>query len=188
MINFFFLVMLQLLINFKTRVFYRLKKMSIGLCPLSDKLTDTCNGHSLRDFQTWLHELYYGHQTYLGRKRVIDVGVRIMVFNATFNNTSVLSWRSVLLVATTGLPGENHRHVVCHWQTLSHNVVLSGFRTNNVSVKYKDLYSEFPGPPKVSRKLITWGYNRRTNPRQWCHACRQMSTALTALSPISHVV
>ena len=98
------------------------------------KLTDTCNGYSLRDFQTWLQELYYGHRTYLGRKRVIDVGVRIMVFNATFNNTSVLSWRSVLLVATTWLPEENHRHAACHWQTLSHNVVLSGIRTHNVSV------------------------------------------------------
>jgi hypothetical protein len=31
-----------------------------------------------------------------------------MVFNASFNNISVLSWRSVLLVDETG---ENHRHV-----------------------------------------------------------------------------
>jgi hypothetical protein len=33
-----------------------------------------------------------------------------MVFNATFNNTciSVISWRSVLLVEETGVPGENH--------------------------------------------------------------------------------
>ena len=31
-----------------------------------------------------------------------------MVFNATFNNISVISWRSVLLVEETGLPRENH--------------------------------------------------------------------------------
>ena len=31
----------------------------------------------------------------------------IIVFNATFNNISVISWRSVLLVEETGLPGEN---------------------------------------------------------------------------------
>ena len=31
-----------------------------------------------------------------------------MVFNATFNNISVISWRSVLLVEETGVPGENH--------------------------------------------------------------------------------
>jgi len=33
--------------------------------------------------------------------------VRIMVFNATFNNISVISWRSVLLVEDIGVPGEN---------------------------------------------------------------------------------
>jgi hypothetical protein len=34
-----------------------------------------------------------------------------MVFNATLNNISVISWRSVLLVGETGVPGENHRTV-----------------------------------------------------------------------------
>jgi len=31
------------------------------------------------------------------------------VLNATFNNISAISWRSVLLVEETGGPGENHR-------------------------------------------------------------------------------
>jgi hypothetical protein len=31
-----------------------------------------------------------------------------MVFNATFNNISVISLRSVLLVEETGVPGEKH--------------------------------------------------------------------------------
>jgi hypothetical protein len=31
----------------------------------------------------------------------------MMVFNATFNNISVISWSSVLLVDETGRPGEN---------------------------------------------------------------------------------
>jgi len=35
----------------------------------------------------------------------------VMVFNATFNNISVTSWRSVLLVEESGVPGENHRPV-----------------------------------------------------------------------------
>ena len=46
-----------------------------------------------------------------------------MVFNATFNNISVL------LVEETRGPGENHRPAASHWQTSSHNVVhlaLSG--------------------------------------------------------------
>jgi len=41
-----------------------------------------------------------------------------MVFNATFNNISVISWRSDLLVEETGVSGENYRHVAIHWQTL----------------------------------------------------------------------
>jgi len=34
-----------------------------------------------------------------------------MVFNTTFNNISVISWRSVLLMGETG---ENHRPVASH--------------------------------------------------------------------------
>ena len=37
--------------------------------------------------------------------------VRLMVFNANFNNISVISWRSVLLVEETG---EKHRLVSSH--------------------------------------------------------------------------
>jgi len=43
---------------------------------------------------------------------------------STFNNISVTSWQSVLLVEETGGPTENHRSVASHWQTLSHNVVF----------------------------------------------------------------
>jgi len=39
------------------------------------------------------------------------------VFNATFNNISVISWRSVLLEEETSVPGENHRTVASHRQT-----------------------------------------------------------------------
>jgi hypothetical protein len=55
-------------------------------------------------------------------------GVRIMVFKATFNNISVISWRSVLLLEEPGVPGENNRPVANHWQILSHNVVSSHTR------------------------------------------------------------
>ena len=39
--------------------------------------------------------------------------LRVML-NATFNNTSVISWRSVLLVEETEIPGENHRPFASH--------------------------------------------------------------------------
>jgi len=38
-----------------------------------------------------------------------------MVFNTTFNNISVVSWRSVLLVEEIGISGENHRPAASHW-------------------------------------------------------------------------
>jgi hypothetical protein len=40
--------------------------------------------------------------------------VWFMVFNATFNNISVISWLSVLLVEETEVPGENHQPVASH--------------------------------------------------------------------------
>ena len=53
--------------------------------------------------------------------------VNVMVFNTTFNNIFVISWRLVLLMTKTGVPGENHQPVASHLQTLSDNVVhLSG--------------------------------------------------------------
>jgi len=37
-----------------------------------------------------------------------------IVFNATFNNISVILWQSVLLVEEIEVPKENHRPVVSH--------------------------------------------------------------------------
>ena len=51
------------------------------------------------------------------------VSVRVMVFNATLNNISVMLWWSVLLLEETAVPGENHRPATSHEQTLLHNVV-----------------------------------------------------------------
>jgi hypothetical protein len=61
-----------------------------------------------------------------------------MVFNTTFNNISVISWQSVLLVEETVEPRENHWSVASHWKTLSNNVVSStpcqsGIQNHNVS-------------------------------------------------------
>ena len=49
---------------------------------------------------------------------IIVCFVCLMDFNTTFSNISVILWRSVLLVEETGGPGENHRPVASHWQTL----------------------------------------------------------------------
>jgi hypothetical protein len=72
--------------------------------------------------------------TFLFNFGTVRLFVWLMVLNATFNNISAISWRSVLLVEETRGPGESHRAVVSHWQTLSHNVVhvaLIEIRTHN---------------------------------------------------------
>jgi len=43
-------------------------------------------------------------------------GLWIMVFNATFNNISVISWRSVLLVEETRVLRENQLPAASHSQ------------------------------------------------------------------------
>jgi hypothetical protein len=53
-------------------------------------------------------------------------GVCLMVFNATFNNISVTSWRLVLLVEETEGPRENHRAVAGH-------LALTEIQTHNIS-------------------------------------------------------
>jgi hypothetical protein len=69
------------------------------------------------------------HIRYLGNTDLhcfhIYTGLWVMVFNTTFNNISVISWRSVLLVEETEVPWENYRPAASHWQTLSHNAVSS---------------------------------------------------------------
>jgi hypothetical protein len=72
-----------------------------------------------------------------------------MVFNATFNNISVILWRSVLLVGETGGHGENHRPVVSQWQTLSHNVV-------HLAVKYMYLVKTVMFLNTLFLLLTTW--------------------------------
>ena len=57
--------------------------------------------------------------SYVGR-----CSVRVMVFNATFNNISVISWRSVLFVEESRVPEENRRSTTRHGKTLSHDVVF----------------------------------------------------------------
>ena len=47
-----------------------------------------------------------------------------MVFHATFNNISVISWWSVLLEEEAGLPGENHRHVALYILRQCINIVI----------------------------------------------------------------
>ena len=67
------------------------------------------------------------------KEHIARVGV--LVFNDTFNNISIISWRSVLLLDETGIPGENHPPTASQWQTLSPSV---GFELTTLVVIYSD--------------------------------------------------
>ena len=84
-----------------------------------------CSHHTPHP-NTWSKKQYQLHIHSLC-PNIIDIRrslqVWFMVFNATFNNISVISWRLVLLVEETGVPGVKRWPNTGHWQTLSHNVV-----------------------------------------------------------------
>ena len=79
-----------------------------------------------------MYNLFIYLSIHLLKPQNVLYGYWFIAFNATFNNISVISWRSVLLVEETGVPGENHRPVASHWQTLSHNVVSSTPRLSDI--------------------------------------------------------
>jgi len=91
---------------------------------------------------TWPYSIPFKKTTHVKQWHYsihIDIPrVMVMVFNATFNNISVISWRSVYWWRKPEYTEKNHRSAASHWQNLSHYVVssiprLSRVRTHNFS-------------------------------------------------------
>jgi hypothetical protein len=61
----------------------------------------------------------------------------VMVFNATFNNISVISWQSVLLVEETGGPGEDQN--IQHIETDMCFLTKQVFSLSTIAEKYDNI-------------------------------------------------
>ena len=75
-----------------------------------------------------------------------------MVFNATFNNISVISWQSVLLMEETGVSGENHQPASSHWQTQLKTSFELVFVTTNIKISY----ISWRKPEYFDIKIVIW--------------------------------
>ena len=117
--------------------------------------------------------------------------VRLMVLNDTFNDESVISWWSVLLVEETG---ENHRLIGSHWQSLSHRVVSSGIRIYYFSTDYTGSckYTIRSRPPRpfpiftlsvefISKFKACLIFDQREDTVIWKNWCHLMMPGLSVL-------
>ena len=72
--------------------------------------------------------------------RCEGLGVRVLQFNATFNNISVISWWSVSLVEG---PGENHRPVTLSQCCIEHTSTERDSNSPTLMVLGTDYISSF---------------------------------------------
>ena len=107
----------------------------------------------------------WNYQTRLIKQLVWKDLVGLMVFNATFNNISVLSWRSVLLVDETGWPGENHKlyHIMLYTSPWSRfelkSVVIGNDRIGSCKSNYHtNSTTTFPSIMSITH-TIKWMWN-----------------------------
>ena len=101
----------------------------------------------------------------------------VMVFNATYNNISAISWRSVLLVEETGVPGENHWAATNHKFTtqccIEYTTPWTGFELTTLVVictyctgSYKSNYL------MITITTVPLKYRRRIE-NKVCYVCWQ---------------
>ena len=77
----------------------------------------------------------------------------LMVFNATFNNISVILWLSVLLVEEIGVPGKNHRSI----------------KKNPTESKDESEVLCYSSEPHLGYENLIWKFEHRELPAWfWC--------------------
>ena len=93
----------------------------------------------------------------------------VMVFNTTFNNISVISWWSVLLMEETG---ENYQPVASHWQTLS--AFLFWLKQLNLNILVSSFHNDMVLYTKRSFLVICLTYNMDVNEYESPSICIQL--------------
>jgi hypothetical protein len=95
----------------------------------------------------------------------VNDNVCLMMCNVTFNNISVISWRSDLLVQEGGGPGENHRPIASHWKYLSLTEIVYSFLSDmnvflmDYNIAYLQVYARsfsFLQEPNVASSFTFW--------------------------------
>jgi repressor of nif and glnA expression len=75
---------------------------------LKPLLWKTLTSKALKETTTQANSKFTKQKLNYYQFHIIKSRVRVMMFNATFNNISVISWLSVLLVEETEVPRVNH--------------------------------------------------------------------------------
>jgi hypothetical protein len=98
-----------------------------------------------------------------------------MMLNATFNNISVISWRSVLLMEEIGVPGENHRPVPSYWQIIENERLFKCshclcINFSSACMKYiSQRWHDIPEPVFALFFLLRAAPKREANDTLWSH-------------------
>ena len=99
-----------------------------------------CSKYDIQNLLFFAKKYSILHFFWLG----MGFGFRVMVFNATLNNISVILWMPVLLMEETGVPGENHRPAKLFQIMLFQvNLAWAGFELKLVVVIGTDIISSY---------------------------------------------
>jgi hypothetical protein len=90
------------------------------LSQITDKLYTMFASHEISDSVCMFCHLFHGFNLWSKHLETISFGMFCELFLWRQHNNCIS-----LLVEETGVPGENHRPIANHWQTLWNNVVSS---------------------------------------------------------------
>ena len=106
----------------------------------------------------WLQGIFLKNMKYIGNIGI----VRILLSKVC------ISWRSVLLVEETGVPGENRRPVANLWQSLSHMVYIVHFAWTGFELTTSVVIgTEYTGSCKFNHHTITMTMVPNINRNKW---------------------